>query len=965
MRLVCLLSVLAILGYQQGSSQSPYFKLITPGSEHEGLKYTALMCDRDGFLWIGTSAGLYQYDGTSFQHYILDSSAYGNEFTALAQGPAGAIVAGLRSGAIATLEDGRLRLDEPEEGFPAKAITSLAFGTDSILWMATAGEGVYFQKDGRYYNIDQDDGLNDNYTYCIMEGPDGEVWIGSDQGIAICRADENQKVKRQIRYADGLPDEIILDLKMVKGRVVVATQDKGLCLIQPGQTGVTRLPSMKAWPFGAAHRVVAGPGEYWIAGGNQGLFCIRGEEARPLRRFQKVEGRQLTAVRDLVRDRDGGLWAVSGAGLVYTPGNQFNFLTEVPGFPLSDIDAILCDREGRIICSPGQGLLILQPGQEGFAVKRVSVTDNDSQIDIVSLFEDDWGFIWIGTLGGGLYRMNPRSLQVRPVIGFPGGKSATILAINGKGPGLWLATFGGVVRLKMDGPPDRDHIQCFFEVADAAGDLGNYYIYDVFIDSKGRTWFATDGRGVVYFDGRRYRTPADLGALNDQVVYSFTEDSRGRIWFSTAQSGVYSLDDGKLKNYGLSEGLREPAVSALSFDGHRHIVMVHRSGIDLLDITSGEVSYHGADHHLDNLNPDLNTLSMDRNGNLWIGVEQGIVVYRPGMAPVRRGLRCVIRRVTLLADGSAVADGAVLRHDQQDLSVEFSSVAFTNAGRVVHEYKLTGYHEKWIATSDNRIIFPNLPPGYYVLEIRGSGNGQFALSDIAKHSFRIQAPFWKRLWFQLCFVIVVSTLVVVYLRNRERRLRHMEALKKEKIEYQFETLKSQVNPHFLFNSFNTLVSVIEQDRKLAVEYVEMLSDFFRSVVGYKDRELITLQEELDLARSYYEIQKKRFGAYLVLNIDVETRHLSGQVPPLVLQILIENAIKHNSTSSESPLTIEIYTVEGRLYIKNNLNPKKTLEPSTGTGLQNVRNRYQLLSSQKVRVDRDEMFFTVSIPLIGN
>lgn len=174
---------------------------------------------------------------------------------------------------------------------------------------------------------------------------------------------------------------------------------------------------------------------------------------------------------------------------------------------------------------------------------------------------------------------------------------------------------------------------------------------------------------------------------------------------------------------------------------------------------------------------------------------------------------------------------------------------------------------------------------------------------------------------------------------------------------------SQVNPHFLFNSFNTLITFIEKDKNVAIEYVENLSEYFRNLINYRDKDLITVDEELKLSSSYYYLQHKRFGNNLSIKIDIDKSKNGLLVPPLVVQILLENAIKHNAISIETPLKISITTVNEKLIIKNNINPKYVTEIFTGTGIKNVINRYELLTKRKL-ISKTDTDFIVSIPLIN-
>ncbi|MEL6925842.1 MAG: histidine kinase, partial [Bacteroidota bacterium] len=191
-----------------------------------------------------------------------------------------------------------------------------------------------------------------------------------------------------------------------------------------------------------------------------------------------------------------------------------------------------------------------------------------------------------------------------------------------------------------------------------------------------------------------------------------------------------------------------------------------------------------------------------------------------------------------------------------------------------------------------------------------------------------------------------------------------EQLQRENIQSQLEGLKNQVNPHFLFNSLNTLTYLIPQDSEKAVRFVQKLSKVYRYILEIRDKELISLQEEMDFIHSYIFLLKERFGDNLNVQLEIEPMHLNSKIVPLSLQILFENAIKHNIISSERPLTITVNVEKGdRLVVRNNLQKKNQVMNSTKVGLQNIKNRYQFFSDEHVRVINTSDEFIVVLPLI--
>jgi two-component system LytT family sensor kinase len=213
----------------------------------------------------------------------------------------------------------------------------------------------------------------------------------------------------------------------------------------------------------------------------------------------------------------------------------------------------------------------------------------------------------------------------------------------------------------------------------------------------------------------------------------------------------------------------------------------------------------------------------------------------------------------------------------------------------------------------------------------------------------------------LNYFITALYLGADYFERYKSGLIENERIKKEVIISQFELLKQQTSPHFLFNSLNTLISIIPDDPKLAVKYAQHLSNVYRYVLQNQEQNWVTLETELKFARSYFFLNKIRFGEHVSLKINLNEKDKKKMVAPLSLQILIENALKHNVITDGRPLSIEINQSNNQLFVRNNLQRRKNSE-GTKLGLQNIINRYKHLSGKTVQIIESTDFFTVSIPL---
>lgn len=190
-----------------------------------------------------------------------------------------------------------------------------------------------------------------------------------------------------------------------------------------------------------------------------------------------------------------------------------------------------------------------------------------------------------------------------------------------------------------------------------------------------------------------------------------------------------------------------------------------------------------------------------------------------------------------------------------------------------------------------------------------------------------------------------------------------EKMKKEAISAKYESLKNQVNPHFLFNSLNALTTLVYEDQDLAAKFIKKLSEVYRYVLESREKELVSLEDELDFVKSYIFLQQIRHEEGLQVYYDIgEAKNLN--IVPLGLQMLLENAIKHNIVSDEEPLIIQIKVSDEKLIIRNNLQKKSSIQVhKVGVGLENIKARYQFLTDVPVSIAETEDTFEVILPLL--
>lgn len=219
-------------------------------------------------------------------------------------------------------------------------------------------------------------------------------------------------------------------------------------------------------------------------------------------------------------------------------------------------------------------------------------------------------------------------------------------------------------------------------------------------------------------------------------------------------------------------------------------------------------------------------------------------------------------------------------------------------------------------------------------------------------------------------VIIVNTLatlfleVFYYFKRWKTSIIQTEKLKRENIMSQFQALKNQIDPHFLFNSMNTIYSLIDTQPDKAKEFISKFSKIYRRVLDVKEKVVVSLKEEVEFLNSYIYLQKIRYQGNLELSINIDAQKLNSYILPLSLQMLVENAIKHNIISEKKTLKIEVFNNNDSLIVKNNLQPKDAVNESTKIGLNNLAERYKHISEKAPKFYIKDSEYIAEIPLLN-
>lgn len=601
--------------------------------------------------------------------------------------------------------------------------------------------------------------------------------------------------------------------------------------------------------------------------------------------------KSLRFVRKIVEDDDGNLlMGTSGSGLVKYDmhDNSFHFFNTKNVTESAEnfiIDMIRVENELWLGFN-GRGIDIMDIKTLN-KTAHIEVGSGDNQISdgvIWSFLNDNKGNIWVGTRTNGLNKIttSTRKVQQFTKTDYPG-LSTGMRCMN-------LLRNGNILLGTEDG---------LFEVNTVSNAVTQVYPKDnnpnairsfksIFLDYKDRVWLCTDGSGLLVLDQHYNMLNSfnSTNSLNNDVVYGILPESDSCFWISS-NSGISSIQ--------WNESSLQPNGKILTYNYDE------KNGLQSNEFNTGAYI----------------TL---RNGKMAFGGLYGINVFDPKeiknnqIVPVAyirefKVFENVLKGDTIVSYMSAVN----LKHFENSFSVTFGTIGFSLPGKTKYRYRLVGNDNAWIdADTRNYVSYTNLKSGHYEFQVKACNYDGVWNENYTSLSIFIATPFYKTWWFSLLILALVSQVVYLVYRNKQRIAREKEELKiihtKEIAEVEMKALRAQINPHFLFNSLNSINSyILKNDNKLASKYLVKFSQLVRNILNYSSSAYITLNEELNTIDLYLRIEGMRFNnqfTYLI-DLDPEINISNIQIPSLLLQPYVENAIWHGLLHKEGEKNITI------------------------------------------------------------
>jgi ligand-binding sensor domain-containing protein len=501
----------------------------------------------------------------------------------------------------------------------------------------------------------------------------------------------------------------------------------------------------------------------------------------------------------------------------------------------------------------------------------------------------------------------------------------------------------------------------------------------IFLNSANRIWACSNLGRLVYIKDDNKLSSVKLVKDEEKEFSGYFNtldfDEKGNIWVVSTGFGLYrfSPSTGDIKYWDETDGQLNSAIQKNKVDGAGNIWLFFDNNVSVFS-PEKNIFFHFTIPYSENISGYYNAVNRLANGNIVGTINNEVFEFIPGrinLKPVKR--KPELSMINVSGKDIMISDEEKLILQPDENTVRFRFGLLTDAEQFPYEfeYRLDGAEDSWIKSSAiNEAVYNNLSPGTYTFRLLARGKNNGWQSEEKTFAITIKAPFYKTKWFWLLIGSLLIVTLIFFYRfrlNKQKLILTLETkaqqLEKEKTMVMYESLKQQLNPHFLFNSLTSLSGLIVTDQQVAGDFLEQMSGIYRYILKNGDNETVSLKDEIEFVQLYIDLQQTRFKKGLQVNVNVPDEYLHYKIAPVTLQNLIENAIKHNIIDIASPLVIDIFVEGDYLAVKNNLQKKNVVETSNKKGLVQFISLYRYLSDLPVVIEETEKEFLIKIPLI--
>ena len=832
--------------------------------------------DSKGYLWFATDRGVCRFDGYSFKTYTSEDGLCDNTVFGIYEDRKERIWFYTFSGQLSYFYDNQIYShtanDWLKEKLNPEIIVSMHVDAEDTVWLGlTNGKGYCklppFQEQG----LGQLKAVEDTSIYIKEVGKDGLIY-GHSYSPGF-QPSPNIKILNGHTGTNGrLPasrpnhtNSATAVIKTREGNYWISYQDQ-VCL--SGSSGFERCLEVP-------HMVTNGllvddHGDLWVGTMNGGSYCFAKDGSTDHQPAQFLAGR---SVSTLLQDREGGLWfGTLSDGIYYLPSTEFLTFSESQG--LSD---------DRIISIAGNDSTLWAGSHDGTLHKIVKDPKLGYQIDHV---------LWLSEINK-LFLKNGHDLHVSSISGsyqIDSSGVANLLsdvsiltyATDQKG-NLWVGTFNELYRFN----------DSLFQLSPVGF---NRRVNAVWADKQNTIWIGSLDGLWSYEDGK-FNYHGHKNPLFRNRITDIKSGPGKTLIIATLGGGVLLKNGDQVEQITTSDGLVSNLCNGVFMDDS-DLWVATNSGLSRVPNLHVGTGINAIESYTTREGISSNEVRevFVRGNEVWAATNKGIVMFdKTRVKPIPSPPPVYITSIRINDRDTILTNPFHLSYDHRSIAIDFVGLGYKNAGNVEYRYRMIGLDSHWVTTRHPSVQYTTLPDGDYVFLVTARNNNGVWNENPATISFHIAPPYWQEWWFIGLVMLTIVAIIWFFFYFRYRSFKLQTLLQRKTFESEQKALRSQMNPHFIFNSLNSIQQLIsENDRVFAVKNISKFAKLMRMTLNNSKKSAVTLAEEIETLQLYLEMESLRFEdkfEYIIKigsNIDLETT----EIPPMLIQPYVENAIWH-------------------------------------------------------------------------
>jgi ligand-binding sensor domain-containing protein len=962
--LLCIIILLQVLGVNSLAAQSSLFRNYTTKDGLPSLEVYNVMQDSKGYMWFSTEKGVSRFDGYEFKTFTTNEGLADNMVFESKEDYKGRIWFRSTNKICYYYHDSIFQFkknDSLARLFGNSLITSLYVDSSDNIYLCSHGyPGMVKIAINKVYTITTPiSGTATNFV-CLNSTALALAGITSRADISAS-SQRNDSLIHFCLYRISKGD-ILLNKEFTWSPNELATgntihsqgieMNNGNIMVSLGSALIILSNNSIVFSHTYDHSIInLSPdksGNIWVTPTEGPLMLYRKGKFIQYPTLSYLKDKHITSIFE---DKEGGLWFTSrDNGVYYLNGLNLNILDKEIGLPWNKISTITLAPDSVLWISSPMSNTVARLYHD--SLRLYSIPDAPPELSITGILFHPDNSLWISTTRG-LYIYKNSDLTKEVHIN----TSGIVNELYSKNGSVWINLRSHMLLCKFEKDSlvhekdipmnsavtttcidnkDRIWISTFNGLWELANDKLTYYgskypilknrIVDIEKSPQGNLWMAIPSKGLILKNGESFNSITTQNGLLSNFCLRIVNDNKGNVWVATAKGLSHII------NHTDSNGICHiDTIKNISLSGISEINCITCVGNILYVGTSTGLVYFNTDNIISNKIPPP--------------------IY--------------ITSIKINSKNVPVSNGTFnLHYDENYIAISYVGLTYQEAGNTQYRYKMEGIDTGWIYTKYTSVQYPKMPAGKYTFQVNAMNNDGMWNPIPANVNFIITPPFWASWWARILGISLIIGFVYWRIKVIEKREKLKTEVNTQITNMELRVLRAQMDPHFLFNSLNTLTDLVEDKSDNAPKFVNELSRFYRYSFQHGSMQFVPLETEIKQVERYIFMLQIRFSDNLKIAWNINERYMHYLLPIHSMQLLMENITKHNIISSDKPLQVEIMTTtKDTILIKNQLRKKDTRSTSNGLGLNGINELYRLLTNKKITIESASEYFSVELPLI--